>query len=297
MTDCLIERIREDYSRNFESYKLNISDSRIEIHNHLADFNSVKNRDGEYMNMHLRLLSRTFDIEINQGLNGYADWINGNSGFSAVVLDPGNILEIQQCEVENKRAKAANDIQAWWRARECRTHNSDQQYCWPEYILEGGAVQIQRIWRGKAVRNRDLVEEERRRIWERITRFEKSADQCFWKRYSRRAKDREETLSHKERLRAERPFGCVRHNQGCEFKGDWFEVAEHEKSCVCDPKTECLEKLNDDINPVLIPEADALEHLQANFQVAAQMDERRLAFVAEQARLNDLDEKNVWKYR
>ena len=79
-----------------ENYRVTINGSKIEVHNWLADFNSKwTGVDGETMSMNTKVNAHTLDMEINNILNFYADWIQtSKSEYTAAVLEPGNILEV-----------------------------------------------------------------------------------------------------------------------------------------------------------------------------------------------------------
>ena len=85
-----------------DSYRVTINGSKMEVHNWLADFNSPWiGIDGETMTIQRKIIARTFDIEINNILNFYADWIHkSDSAYTADVLEPGNILEVKMDEVK-----------------------------------------------------------------------------------------------------------------------------------------------------------------------------------------------------
>lgn len=51
----------------------------------------------EKLCLYTQILSRNFDIEINNILNFYTDWIHkSNSEYTTNVLEPGNILEVKK---------------------------------------------------------------------------------------------------------------------------------------------------------------------------------------------------------
>lgn len=89
--------VREKVLKFNDNYRVTINGSRMEVHNWLADFNSPwTGIDGETMTIHRKVLARNFDIEINNILNFYAEWIQrSNSAYTAKVLGPGNILEVK----------------------------------------------------------------------------------------------------------------------------------------------------------------------------------------------------------
>ena len=89
--------VREKVLKWNDNYRVTINGSKMEVHNWLADFNSPwTGIDGETMTIHRKILSKNFDIEINNILNFYADWIHkSNSKYTADILEPGNILEVK----------------------------------------------------------------------------------------------------------------------------------------------------------------------------------------------------------
>ena len=88
--------VRDKILKWNESYRVSINGSKIEVHNWLADFNSKWiDIDGETMSMNTKVNAHTLDMEINNILNFYADWIQtSKSEYTASVLKPGNILEV-----------------------------------------------------------------------------------------------------------------------------------------------------------------------------------------------------------
>ena len=67
------------------------------VHNHIADFNSKYNLDGEFFHTSNQWYNaRILDIDINKNLNRGCELINESSKgmFEATVLEPGNILEV-----------------------------------------------------------------------------------------------------------------------------------------------------------------------------------------------------------
>ena len=94
----ILENIKCSISSSFETFKVSINDNTITVHNHLADFKSKKDREGEYLNLHLLTLAYEFDLRINTILNEIQDDISGcdeTSHLTAKVLEPGNILSIE----------------------------------------------------------------------------------------------------------------------------------------------------------------------------------------------------------
>lgn len=85
-----------------ENYRVTINGSKLEVHNWIADFNSkLIDIDGEMMSIHKKTIAYNLDIEINNILNFYADWIQtSNSEYTADVLKPGNILEVKIDQVK-----------------------------------------------------------------------------------------------------------------------------------------------------------------------------------------------------
>ena len=88
--------VRDKILKWNENYRVTVNGSKIEVHNWLADFNSKwTGVDGETMSMNTKVNAHMFDMEINNILNFYADWIQtSKSEYTAAVLEPGNILEV-----------------------------------------------------------------------------------------------------------------------------------------------------------------------------------------------------------
>ena len=88
--------VREKIMKWNNNYRVTINGSKMEVHNWLADFNSAwKDIDGETMSMNKKVNAYNLDMEINNILNFYADWIQtSESEYTAAVLEPGNILEV-----------------------------------------------------------------------------------------------------------------------------------------------------------------------------------------------------------
>ena len=88
--------VRDKILKWNENYRVTINDSKIKVHNWLADFNSKwTDIDGETMSMNKKVNAYNLDMEINNILNFYADWIQtSKSEYTAAVLEPGNILEV-----------------------------------------------------------------------------------------------------------------------------------------------------------------------------------------------------------
>ena len=105
--------VRDKILKWNESYRVSINDSKIEVHNWLADFNSTwKDIDGETMSMNKKVNAYNLDMEINNILNFYADWIHkSNSEYTASVLSPGNILEVK---IDEARATIKSCDKGCW---------------------------------------------------------------------------------------------------------------------------------------------------------------------------------------
>ena len=105
--------VREKVLKYNDNYRVTINGSKMEVHNWLADFNSTWiGIDGETMTIQRKILARNFDIEINNILNFYADWIHkSNSEYTANVLEPGNILEVK---IDETKATLKNCIEECW---------------------------------------------------------------------------------------------------------------------------------------------------------------------------------------
>tara|TARA_Y100000591_G_scaffold144649_1_gene124290 strand:+ start:3278 stop:3775 length:498 start_codon:yes stop_codon:yes gene_type:complete len=88
--------VRDKIRKWNDNFRITIYDSKIEVHNWLADFNSKwDDVNGEIMSMNKKVNAYNLDIEINNILNFYADWIQtSKSEYTASVLEPGNILEV-----------------------------------------------------------------------------------------------------------------------------------------------------------------------------------------------------------
>ena len=81
------------------STKFNENKTKCElvVHNHIADFNSKYNLDGEFFHTTSQWgTARIFDLNINKNMNRGCELVNENSDgtFEATVLKPGNILEV-----------------------------------------------------------------------------------------------------------------------------------------------------------------------------------------------------------
>lgn len=105
--------VRDKILKWNESYRVRIYDSKIEVHNWLADFNSAwKDIDGETMSMNKKVNAYNLDMEINYILNFYADWIKtSESEYTADVLEPGNILEVT---IDQVKAPIKNCDKGCW---------------------------------------------------------------------------------------------------------------------------------------------------------------------------------------
>ena len=79
-----------------DNFRITINEYKIEVHNWIADFNSNwKDVNGEIMSINKKVNAYNLDMEINNILNFYADWIQtSKSEYTASVLKPGNILEV-----------------------------------------------------------------------------------------------------------------------------------------------------------------------------------------------------------
>ena len=79
-----------------DNFRITINEYKIEVHNWIADFNSNwKDVNGEIMSINKKVNAYNLDMEINNILNFYADWIQtSKSEYTAAVLKPGNILEV-----------------------------------------------------------------------------------------------------------------------------------------------------------------------------------------------------------
>ncbi len=88
--------VRDKIRKWNDNFRITIYDSRIEVHNWLADFNSKwDDVNGEIMSINKKVNAYNLDMEINNILNFYANWIQtSKSEYTASVLEPGNILEV-----------------------------------------------------------------------------------------------------------------------------------------------------------------------------------------------------------
>ena len=119
-----------------ENYRVTINDSKIEVHNWLADFNSKwTGVDGETMSMNKKVNAHTLDMEINNILNFYADWIQtSKSEYTAAVLKPGNILEVTIDQVKAPIKKC--DKGCWEKINNAVDERSQQLISSGEEIVE-----------------------------------------------------------------------------------------------------------------------------------------------------------------
>ena len=94
----ILENIKDSINFSFETFDVTINGNYMAIHNHLAEFKSKKDRDGEYLNLHRLTLAYEFDLKINEILNEIVDDINScdeTNHLTAEVLEPGNVLHIK----------------------------------------------------------------------------------------------------------------------------------------------------------------------------------------------------------
>ena len=103
--------VRDKIRKWNDNFRITINDSKIEVHNWLADFNSEwKDVNGEIMSINKKVNAYNLDMEINNILNFYADWIQtSKSEYTASVLKPGNILEVTIDQVKAPIKKCKND--------------------------------------------------------------------------------------------------------------------------------------------------------------------------------------------
>ena len=92
--------VREKILKWNDRYRVSITGSKMEVHNHLADFGQILwGVDGEGLSANNISLTLHFNAEINNILNYYAAFIHNNGDvWTADVLAPGNILEVKQDE-------------------------------------------------------------------------------------------------------------------------------------------------------------------------------------------------------
>ena len=94
----IFKNIKDSINFSFETFNVTINNNYMTIHNHLAEFNSKKDREGEYLNLHRLTLAYEFDLNINEILNEIVDDINNcdeTNHLTAEVLEPGNVLHIK----------------------------------------------------------------------------------------------------------------------------------------------------------------------------------------------------------
>ena len=105
--------VRDKILKWNENYRVTINDSKLEVHNWLADFNSKwTDIDGETMSIDKKTNAYNLDMEINNILNFYADWIQtSKSEYTSAVLKPGNILEVTIDQVKAPIKKC--DKECW----------------------------------------------------------------------------------------------------------------------------------------------------------------------------------------
>ena len=141
--------VRDKILKWNESYRVSINDSKIEVHNWLADFNSAwKDIDGETMSMNKKVNAYNLDMEINNILNFYADWIQtSKSEYTAAVLEPGNILEVTIDQVKAPIKKC--DKKCWEKINKAVDERSEQLICSGEEIkhLSSGDEVVEVSWK------------------------------------------------------------------------------------------------------------------------------------------------------
>ena len=141
--------VRDKILKWNESYRVSINDSKIEVHNWLADFNSDwKDIDGETMSMNKKVNAYNLDMEINNILNFYADWIQtSKSEYTAAVLEPGNILEVTIDQVKAPIKKC--DKGCWEKINKAVDERSEQLICSGEEIkhISSGDEVVEVSWK------------------------------------------------------------------------------------------------------------------------------------------------------
>ena len=125
--------VRDKILKWNENYRVTINDSKIKVHNWLADFNSKwTDIDGEIMSMNKKVNAYNLDMEINNILNFYADWIQtSKSEYTAAILKPGNILEVTIDQVKAPIKKC--DKGCWEKITDLAEQKNDE-VPWDECI-------------------------------------------------------------------------------------------------------------------------------------------------------------------
>ena len=105
--------VRDKIRKWNDNFRITINGLQIEVHNWLADFNSKwEDVNGETMSINTKVNAKMLDIEINNILNFYADWIQtSKSEYTAAVLEPGNILEVT---IDQVKAPIKNCNKGCW---------------------------------------------------------------------------------------------------------------------------------------------------------------------------------------
>ena len=119
-----------------DNFRITINEYKIEVHNWIADFNSNwKDVNGEIMSMNKKVNAYNLDMEINNILNFYADWIQtSKSEYTAAVLEPGNILEVTIDQVKAPIKKCVKGC--WEKINNAVDEKSQQLISLGEEIVE-----------------------------------------------------------------------------------------------------------------------------------------------------------------
>ena len=92
----ILNTIKSEFKRRHEEYRIVIDEDQIIVHNHIADFTSKYDLDGNLLNFSQKTVACINDYDINTILINISDSINDTyAHYETKVIKPGNILYIK----------------------------------------------------------------------------------------------------------------------------------------------------------------------------------------------------------
>jgi hypothetical protein len=92
----ILQTIALSFKEHCQDYRVNVDDNKVIINNHIADFRSKFDIDGNRMSVNLFTTCCIHDDNITQILENVSTSINNYEikHYHAEILEPGNIIEI-----------------------------------------------------------------------------------------------------------------------------------------------------------------------------------------------------------
>ena len=92
----VLTEIKNYFAKEHKNFIITQTKNRLIIENHLANYKKTRNRQGELLAGHHRVLAHTYDTTIKTLLFHFSNSINILTKCTASVENPGNILYVHK---------------------------------------------------------------------------------------------------------------------------------------------------------------------------------------------------------